>query len=336
VISLKKILDGGADEQTLLRVIHLLLQGLIQHAIEGDAEDVVAFRASIQKLTDSLTSDIPASELLVHAGAALHTLEDYNRRTARYLRRPHGEWQAIVAMLTSALAAMSGDSEESARRLREIASVVRSANGLGEVHKIRLQLSECLAETQLEARRRKSEATSAPAPAPADTGTDPVTGFATRTQAEEALAQACQTDPASYVVVVVLDRLQIFNMRFGHSVGDEVLRYFGGFLRGQFRATDQIFRWSGPTLVALLPRPVRLEIVRDEVARLMDARCEHTVQTASRAILLPIAPRWAVFPTMAAPRLLIHKIDTFAAMKAIRANDAERADLLALPPAPEK
>jgi hypothetical protein len=51
------------------------------------------------------------------------------------------------------------------------------------------------------------------------------------------------------------------------------------------------------------------------VARLMEVRCEHTVQTASRTILLPIAARWTVFPSMAAPRLLIHKIDAFEAMK---------------------
>lgn len=326
MISLKRILqDGSADEQTLLQVIQLLLQGLVQHAIEGDADDSAAFRASIQSLIDSLTGDLQAPELLVQAGAALHTLEDYNRRTARYLRRPHGEWQAIVAMLTSALAARS--MEENARRLREIASGVRLANGLEEVHKIRLQLSECLAEIQLEARSQKSEPTRAPAQAPAASGADPVTGFAMRAQAEEALAQACQTDPVSYVVVMVLDRLQIFNMRFGHSVGDEVLRYFGGFVRGQFRAIDQIFRWSGPTMVALLQRPSRLEIIREEVARLMDARCEHTVQTASRTILLPIAARWAVFPSMAAPRLLFHKIDAFAATNALRTNDAERADL---------
>ena len=114
---------------------------------------------------------------------------------------------------------------------------------------------------------------------------------------------------------MVLDRLQIFNMRFGHTVGDEAFRYFATFLRGQFRPTDQIFRWSGPVLVALMSRPSRLEIVHDEVARLMESRCEHTVQTASRAILLPIAARWSVFPSMAAPRLLIHKIDGFAAAK---------------------
>jgi len=42
------------------------------------------------------------------------------------------------------------------------------------------------------------------------------------------------------------------------------------------------------------------------------------VQTASRTILLPIAARWTVFPSMAAPRLLMHKIDAFAEAKAAR------------------
>jgi hypothetical protein len=44
----------------------------------------------------------------------------------------------------------------------------------------------------------------------------------------------------------------------------------------------------------------------------MESRWEHTIQTPSRSILLPIAMRWAVFPMMAAPRLLFHKIDVFA------------------------
>ena len=69
-------------------------------------------------------------------------------------------------------------------------------------------------------------------------------------------------------------------------------------------------------LLALLPRPNRLEIVRDEIARLMDVRCENTVQTPPRTILLPIAARWTVFLSMAAPRLLIHKIDAFTEIAA--------------------
>jgi GGDEF domain-containing protein len=318
VISLKKILqDDGATEETLLRVVRLLLQGIQEHAIQGDPDDLGGFRMTIQRLTTALEGGLTVSELLVQAGSALQTLEDYNRRTTRYLKRPVGEWQAVVTMLISAIAGMPSTDDGTVGRLREISGRVRSANGVEEAHKIRLQLVQCLTELQLLTRHQKEQENGAPAPAEsAPGGNDSVTGLATRPQAEEALANAWKSDPPSYVAVMALDRLPIFNMRFGHSVGDEVLRYYGDFLRGKFRPGDRIFRWSGVALLALLPRPNRLEIVRDEVARLMEVRCEHTVQTASRTILLPIASRWTVFPSMAAPRLLIHKIDAFAELKA--------------------
>ncbi|HUB78323.1 MAG TPA: diguanylate cyclase [Bryobacteraceae bacterium] len=306
MISLKNSLpDDGAAVETLLRVVRLLLTGIEQHAIEGDPDDRDGFRTSIAEVTGRLDGDCNASELLVHIGSTLHMLEDYNRRTARFLRRPAGEWQAAVTMLISAIVNLNADTPEKTARLREIAGRVRSAASAEEAHKIRLQLVESLTELQLDT-RRQNDAETAAAP---EAG---LAGFASRSQAEEALAGAWQSDPPGYVAVIAVERLRIFNMRFGHSVGDEVLRFYGEFLRARLRPGDQIFYWSEAVLVALLPRANRLEIVRDEVARLMDARCEHTVQTASRTVLLPITARWTVFPSIAAPRLLIHKIDAFA------------------------
>ena len=318
MISLKKNLpDDGATEETLLRIVRLLLQGMEQHAIEGHPNDVHGFRTGIQRLTDSLEGDLTVSELLVQAGSLLPTLQDYNRRTARFLKRPAGEWQAAVIMLISALAATQPADGRGVSQLREIAGRVRGASGPEEAHKIRLQLSECLTSMQLDNRRLRDPDPPVPLPSPAgrqlpDAASEPAAGLAARSQAEEALAGAWQTDPPSYVAVMTIDRLRIFNMRFGHSVGDEVIRYYSEFLRERLRPEDRMFRWSDAALLVLLPRPNRLEIVRDEIARLMDVRCEHTVQTASRTMLLPIAARWTVFPSMAAPRLLIHKIDAFA------------------------
>lgn len=316
MISLKKILqDDGTAGETLVRVIRLLLQGMQDHAIEGDADDLGGFRMNVQRLIGALEGGLSESELLVQAGSALQTLEDYNRRTTRYLKRPVGEWQAVATMLISAIAGMS-ENERIAGRLREISAGVRSANGCDEAHKIRLQLSECLTELQLDARRQKSEEARNLMPAPPDAtledAAEKAAGLSTRAEAEAALASAWQSDPPCYVAAMALDRLQIFNMRFGHSVGDEVVCFYAAFLRARLREGDRLFRWSKGALLVLLARPNRLEIVRDEIARLMEVRCEHTVQTASRTILLPIAARWTVFPSMAAPRLLIHKIDTFA------------------------
>jgi diguanylate cyclase (GGDEF)-like protein len=321
VTSLKKTVEDDASEESLLRIVHLLLQGMEQHAIEGDPEDTAAFRAGMQKLSNSLEGELTISELLVQSGSALQILEDYNRRAARYLKRSAGEWQAVVTMLLSAMTAMLPPGDEKTVRMREIAGRVRTTAEVEEVHKIRLQLAECITELHLDSRRQKTQESRVPtakSAVPATAVQDTVTGLATRAQAETALTQAWQTEPPSYVAVMALDRLQIFNLRFGHSVGDEVLRYYSDFLRERLRPGDSIFRWSDGALLALLPRPNRLEIVRDEMARLMDIRCEHTVQTASRTMLLPINARWTVFPSMAAPRLLIHKIDAFAEMKAVK------------------
>jgi GGDEF domain-containing protein len=323
LISLKKILqDDGATEDTLLRVVRLLLQGMQDYAIVGDADDLGGFRMNLQWLTQGLEGGMTAAELLVQAGSALQTLQDYNLRTSRYLKRPAGEWQAAVIMLIGVIAGMLTADEPTAIRLREISARARTAAGAEEVHKIRLQLSACLADLQIESRRQKEQDAqnwlAPPAVAESETATpasEPIAGLPTRALAEEALAAAWQSDPPSYVAVMALDRLKVFNMRFGHLVGAEVVRFYTEFLRGRLRTVDRIFRWTDSALLIVLPRPNRLEIVRDEVARLMEVRCEHTVQTASRTILLPIAARWTVFPAMAAPRLLIHKIDAFAELK---------------------
>jgi GGDEF domain-containing protein len=320
LISLKKILhDDGATEATLLRVVRLLLQGIQEHAIVGDADDLGGLRMNIQRLSAALETGMAAAELLVQSGSVLQTFEDYNRRTDRYLKRPAGEWQAVVTMLISAVAAMATADERTVGRLREISGEVGSANGLGEVQKVRLQLAECLKALQLDIQKPPG-IRSVARPAPTDTPvaaleSGETNGFATRTQAEEALAAAWQSDPPSYAAVMALDRLQIFKMRFGPAVADETFRFFSDFLRRRFRPGDGIYRWNANAVLVLMARPNRLEIVRDEVARLMEVRCEHTVQTASRSILLPIAARWTVFPSMAAPKLLIHNIDAFAEAK---------------------
>jgi hypothetical protein len=136
LISLKKILqDGGATEETPVRVVRLLLQGIQDHAIESEVDDMGEFRMSLQRLTATLEGSLTPTELLLQAGSALQTLQDYNRRTARYLKRPAGEWQAVVTMLIAAITGMLSADEQTITRLRKISGRVRLAAGLEEVHK---------------------------------------------------------------------------------------------------------------------------------------------------------------------------------------------------------
>jgi len=332
VISIGKFLKSASEtEQALMRVIQLLLQGIALHAVESAPNDLANFRNSIQIIAEALQHDCETPALLVHAGSALRSLADYNKRAARYLRSPGVDLQAMVKMLTDAVAAIGSASEENVRRLREIEAQVVSATEVEDVRLIRARLSECLAEIRKESERQRTETArtteqlthslqrvGAAAAQAAPDDKDAITGLPGRSVAEEALSRACQSESPVYIAVMVLDRLQTFNTRFGYAVGDEVLRYFAGFLRRQLLPADQIFRWTGPAMIALLARPQRLEIVREEIGRLMEYKYEHTVRTVARTILLPISARWTVFPAMASPRLLSQKIEGFATSQTAR------------------
>jgi diguanylate cyclase (GGDEF)-like protein len=324
VISLKKFLADNETEASLVRMVKLLLQGIVLHSMEGDPADCARFRDRIAQVERRLDEEIPTPELVVLAGSALQALEDYNRRTNTYLRQRSLEFQTMVKMLTATVGAITAAGDTNVRQLQEIEKQVEAATEIEDVRQIKVRLSDCLDGIRRETERQRAEtaraaedlmqglesAQAAPS-AESSAAPDPVTGLPPRKRAEEAFAQACRDEAQAYVLAVVIDRIQILNTRFGYEVGDEIMRYFASFLKSQLSSKDLLFRWTGPTLAGLLFRPNRLERVRDEIGRIMELKYEHTVRTASRTILLPISVRWALFPTMASPRLLTQKIENF-------------------------
>lgn len=87
--------------------------------------------------------------------------------------------------------------------------------------------------------------------------TDEVTGVATRRalleQAEGALRRSGAADEPLSLVIFDLDRFKSINDRFGHSVGDAVLRCFGETVRATLRQNDRVGRLGGEEFALLLP-----------------------------------------------------------------------------------
>jgi GGDEF domain-containing protein len=331
VISIKKFLSSDNEaERALLHALRLLVQGIGQHAVDGDAAESLRFRESMQKVYDALSEEIAPSELLVLAGSVLNGLEDHNRRTSIHFRLQTAELQNMLKMLTFTVGVVTSLGNTNVGRLSEIEKQVESTSKLDDVLVIKSKLADCLADIRNEAERQRREtgetmeqltrglnqARSRATGVLDRTAPDVVTGLPLRPEAELALANSGRSGSQAYAAVLVLDRLQSLNMRFGRETGDEVLVAFARMVRKELTPDDRLFRWSGPTLLALLPRGGTVERVRSEVARIMENKLEHTVQTASRSVMFPIAARWTVFPMMAAPRLLYQKIDAFAALPA--------------------
>jgi GGDEF domain-containing protein len=328
VISIKQFLSLNTEaDQALVHVVRVLIEGIGHQIAGGDADDCARFRETLQEFSDALIDGTSRAELLVRAGSVLNGFEEYNHRALKQQRLQTAELQNMVKMLAYTVRAVSAASSSNVGILGDIEQRIAVASELDDVRIIKAKLSDCLTDIRREAERQQKEAAETieqlnhglnqarkRAPVPHDDDApDPITGLPPRPEAEAALAQAGHGGTRAYAAILVLDRLQIVKQRFGREVGDEILAAFTRMVRTQLGPEDQLFRWSELALLALLARPDSLESVRNEVGRLMATRLEHTIQTPSRSILLPVSARWTLFPVMASPRLIYQKLDAFAA-----------------------
>lgn len=109
--------------------------------------------------------------------------------------------------------------------------------------------------------------------------TDELTGIPSRRFVMAKLADmlAAPTDasegeggPVGCVAVLDIDNFKYINDRFGHSVGDAVLRDFAATLQGHVRKTDVLGRVGGEEFVLILPN-TQAEAAEMIVGRMLEA-----------------------------------------------------------------
>ena len=126
---------------------------------------------------------------------------------------------------------------------------------------------------------------------------DPLTGLANRRAFLDSAAQLTQAQTARDVPVAVfmidLDRFKSVNDRFGHSIGDEVLRIFAESAQVNLRPTDIVARLGGEEFAVLLADACRdnafkvAERIRSTFAALAAKVAGHDVNaTASLGVAI--------------------------------------------------
>jgi diguanylate cyclase (GGDEF)-like protein len=85
---------------------------------------------------------------------------------------------------------------------------------------------------------------------------DPLTGLANRRYAEIALNSRFEEleryNWAFGVIFIDIDRFKDVNDRFGHDIGDEVLRTVAKTLQNSVRSFDVVGRWGGEEFLAVI------------------------------------------------------------------------------------
>jgi GGDEF domain-containing protein len=329
MISLKNYLsrDSGDMESSYRRMIDLFLQAISLHAVEGDKADYERFRSDMNMFADRLTPALSISDRFMVVGQILRALEEYNRQTGNFLRIQNAELQKMIAMLTQTVIAVSVSSDTSVTKLHDLEKALEQTRILEDIHSIKAQLGECLESVRGEAQRHKAEgkvvleslqqelahSKERSADGAERLSLDPATGLPDKGEASLALQQAVTSPGLKFALIAVVNRVQAVNARFGYGIGDQVLSITAEHFRGALAADDKVFRWQGPTLVAVLYRKGDINSVREEVRRFAERKMEKTFVIGARSVLLPISTSWTLFPVVAPLDALLRKIEIFTA-----------------------
>lgn len=311
MISIKKFLSSDDREtaEAFERMARLLLQAIGLHAVEGDRVDLDSFQAAVSSVQTSLDQDPSPKNILAATGSAVGALQNYNKRTSLFIRAKSVELQAIVGMLTQAMAQISNGSQNSISRLQELQKEIEHASMLGDVRALKTRLSDCLQSIRTEVTRQREESARSVAdlgarmrearetkPFQALENCDPATGLPRRADAEAAIAATCEDGSHSYAGLFVVERLPAIRTRFGPAMADQVLVAFLQRLSQVMGPTDQVFRWDESSFLALLDRSASADQVRKELGKILSQRMEHIVDIESRSVVLPVASTWLVTP----------------------------------------
>jgi diguanylate cyclase (GGDEF)-like protein len=128
--------------------------------------------------------------------------------------------------------------------------------------------------------------------------TDPLTSLPNRRAAEERLQKERARTPRDghgfALALVDLDHFKMVNDRYGHAVGDEVLKAVASRFQSGLREGDWVARWGGEEFLFVLHGST-LEQAADIMERLADQARAASVQTSVGAISLSFSAGVAAF-----------------------------------------
>jgi len=309
IISLKRFLNANSEQAPLRQVVSLLIAGIGSSAVEGDADECAALKVDIGKIGEALDADPPPGNPLFLAESALHALTVHNKRIESLLASQGSEVTHILGMLQDTVINIAGENTRSGKRLREITVELEQSGALTDLRVLKGRLTECLKGLREETLQQKADAAvniqklqmtiergQSGSMARAPSRLDPVTGLLGRDDALVAMQAAIDGGARQYAVAMVVYRVQMINARFGHEVGDRMLIGFKEHIEKQLAAPDQIFRWPGPALVAIIERPEAIGNVRVQVKRMLDSKIEVMYTGDGRSVLIPISAGWSALP----------------------------------------
>jgi GGDEF domain-containing protein len=326
MVSIKRYLSGNACENTPRQAVALLVEKLGECAVEDDPKECENFRREMRSTCEALSRDTPDENIMILAKSAAQSLETYNRRVVRTVTRLSGQVQAIARMLQNSLLEIAGAGTESGQGWSRIGKELERGTGFKDLESLKAHVGKCLCSLREEIEREKAaskarieklqieiESLHRPSAQVRHQSLDPATGAPLQEDCMAAIRAAIDKGTRHYAVVMVVNRVQPINARYGRDAGDWMLLRFKEHVASQLPASDPLFRWTGPAMVAILERPEGFDYIRAQVRRMLDTRMEITYVFGDRSVLIPVSCAWSVLPLTSPPDAAKREIETFVA-----------------------
>jgi GGDEF domain-containing protein len=321
----------GDDARSHSRLAWLILEGVACHAVESDETEREEFQTSLREIVAKMEQSKSDAAMLVLTGEAIKSIETYNRGVQRSLGSQIKELQSIASLFTRSMLQISKGTAGSAAKLRHIERQIEKSSQTEDLRVLKTQLEVSLGVICEEAaaqehrseeiagqlRETMSRPEAAALLSEAIGDLDMVTGLPNCRAAEQAIRSAITARTGTYAVLFSVERVEVINGRFGFSVGDRILMWFGQHLAQQLSKTDRLFRWRGPGFLALIDRTGPEISIRAEMARMVSARLEQEIELGDRSVLLPISASWMLTSVLDSTlEKVSRKLDTFSASQA--------------------
>lgn len=280
-------------------------------------EELDESERAITLLMDAISRDgsqIPGVDTESVLAQIRPAMQEYNIAMERQLRGWTEELKAMLTLFGKTLLHVSTWSEIAAPKLEASLAGLDSLSQLEDLHLLHTQFEETLHLLMDE----HSHYNALQAGMGSGPHQDTVTGLQERLAAEEYLTRVSRDCSNTFMAGFIVERVDMFNERYGDAVGDQILQLFAHKLAAALAPQDRIFRWRGDVFVAVLQRNDRIEQVHSDLQRSTNTfRSEHLISLQSRSVILPVSAISILIPVpeTISPQAAVAALDEFIKTK---------------------
>ena len=268
MISLKKHIEAGPEDlfDATARSYRSVLIAVGRHlarAVPGIPCDLFK---NLRVMSEQFESDpMPATALKIQ-----HTVDSelslWADNVEQHLKARAADAREIMLVMANAAQSLTGRDRRYSDRFRDITAKLRGIADLDDLSDVRRslmvsaqELNTDIGDMETEGQRTISslevklqEYRRQLAEAERRECADTLTGLINRRGIEMEIERRREKGLPFCVVLLDLDSFKPVNDTYGHGAGDDLLRQFGGELRGYFRPADVIGRWGGDEFIVVV------------------------------------------------------------------------------------